>query len=85
LNGIVVVVSKQKNLLPKLVAFVARQEEGEMGHSTTWEDGGMVGVSCNGKSTDLLLDIDGKPDGTCPECGVLIRLYWKVWLEELTK
>ena len=43
-------------------------------HATVWEDGGMAGITCNGKEAGTL-DAEWVK---CPECGEEIKLSWLV-------
>jgi len=53
-----------------------------MSHGTMWEDGGDVGLTCDGLDADTLT-ADGEWH-QCPACKKMVKLEWNVKILEET-
>lgn len=52
-------------------------------HTSVWEDGGFVGLACDGINTGEMLDSQECDVQRCPRCGTQVRVVWDVRIEEV--
>lgn len=52
-------------------------------HRTTWEDGMLAGIECDGEDGGTISAHPDEDPQACGNCGAQLRLVWDVRLEEV--